>query len=131
MAFHDFTTMPIWQKGLKLLVKVYQITQRFPVEEKFGIVADMRRSANSVIHNVAEGFGRFEKKDKTRFYKISRGSAYEIISQVFASHALSYLPLEEKDYLIENYKEIIDEEDRLIKSLESSTITKSDRHTYP
>ncbi len=119
MAYRDFTSMPLWQKGLTLLVKVYEITRSFPSDEKYGIVSDMRRAANSVIHNVAEGFGRFENKDKTRFYKISRGSAYEIISQAFASHALSYLSIEEKEFLIAGYKELIDEEDKLIKSVET------------
>ena len=79
----------------------------------------MRRSANSVVHNVAEGFGRFENKDKSRFYKISRGSAYEIISQSHASHFLNFVKKEEKEFLIEGYKEIIDEADRLIKSVET------------
>ena len=92
--------MPVWQKGLHLLVKVYEITRKYPPEEKYGMTSDMRRSANSVVHNVAEGFGRFEKKDKTRFYKISRGSAYEIISQTYASQMISYLSNEEKDFLI-------------------------------
>jgi four helix bundle protein len=119
MAFRDFTSMPLWQKGLALLVKVYELTRSFPTEEKYGMISDMRRSANSVIHNVAEGFGRFEKKDKTRFYKISRGSAYEIISHTFTSHILCYLDNEDKEYLINGYKEIIDEEDRLIKSIET------------
>ena len=90
MAYKDFTLMPVWQKALKLLVRVYQITRPFPPEEKFGITSDMRRAANSVVHNLAEGFGRFENKDKSRFYKISRGSAYEIISQTLASYALQY-----------------------------------------
>lgn len=116
MSYHDFTSMPVWQKGLLLLVKVYELTRKFPPEEKYGMTSDMRRSANSVVHNVAEGFGRFEKKDKTRFYKISRGSAYEIISQAYASQLLSYLSIEEKDFLLTGYKEIIDELDRLVKS---------------
>lgn len=119
MAYKDFTLMPVWQKGSKLLVKVYQITKRFPAEEKFGITSDMRRAANSVIHNLAEGFGRFENKDKSRFYKISRGSAYEIISQTLASYVLQYLNIDERDELINGYKEIIYEEDLLIKSVET------------
>jgi four helix bundle protein len=119
MAYKDFTLMPVWQKALKLLVRVYQITKRFPPEEKFGMTSDMRRSANSVVHNLAEGFGRFENKDKSRFYKISRGSAYEIISQTLASYVLEYLDNDERDELLNGYKEVIDEEDLLIKSVET------------
>jgi len=119
MAYSDFTSMPLWQKGLALLVKVYELTSNFPTEEKYGMVSDMRRSANSVIYNGAEGFGRFENKDKSRFYKISRGSAYEIISQILASYDLCYLSIEDKEFLIRGYKQIIDEEDKLIKSIET------------
>jgi len=64
------------------MIQVYKVTQRFPKKEKFGMVSDMRRAANSAIHNISEGFGRYEKLDKTRFYKISRGSCYELISQL-------------------------------------------------
>ena len=90
MSYKDFTEMSVWQKSFDLLIRIYQLTKTFPTEEKFGIISDIRRAANSVVHNVAEGFGRFEKKDKTRFYKISRGSSYEVISQVLVSSALQY-----------------------------------------
>lgn len=118
MASPDFTSMPVWQKALELLVRVYVITKKFPPEEKFGITSDMRRAANSVLHNMAEGYGRFENKDKTRFYKISRGSAYEVMSQTIASSVLKYLDTQEKIELIEGYKEVIHEQDLLIKSIE-------------
>ena len=74
MAFDDFTKMHVWQMAFQLLIKIYEITKKFPSEEKFGLVSDMRRAANSIVHNIAEGFGRYEPRDKTRFYKISRGS---------------------------------------------------------
>ena len=112
--------MPVWQKAFKLLIKIYKITKTFPNEEKFGMISDMRRSANSVVHNIAEGFGRYEKRDKTRFYKISRGSSYEIISQILVSYALKYIrKKDEKEELTTGYREIIDELDSLIKSIES------------
>lgn len=72
MAYKDFTEMSVRQKAFNLLVKIYSVTQSFPKEEKYGITSDIRRAPNSVVHNIAEGFGRFEKRDKTRFYKISR-----------------------------------------------------------
>jgi len=122
MSYKDFTSMPVWQNALHLLVRIYSITYKFPTEEKFGITSDIRRAANSVLHNLAEGYGRFENKDKSRFYKISRGSAYEIISQVLASHLLQYLNTEEKDELIDGYKQIIYEQDCLIKTGEQRKV---------
>ena len=119
MAYKDFTAMPVWQKALEMLVLVYEITKKFPKEERYGMTADVKRSANSVLHNIAEGYGRYENKDKSRFYKISRGSAYEIISQTLASYAVHYLTLEERDQILAGYKQIIDEEDCLIKTVEN------------
>ncbi|MCF6268433.1 MAG: four helix bundle protein [Melioribacteraceae bacterium] len=79
MSYKDFTQMSVWQKGFQLIKKIYPITKLFPSDERFGMISDMRRAANSITQNITEGFGRFEARDKTRFYKISRGSAYEII----------------------------------------------------
>ena len=67
MSYKDFTSMPVWQLALRLLVRVYEITNNFPKEEKYGLTADIRSAANSVCHNLAEGYGQFENKDKSRF----------------------------------------------------------------
>jgi four helix bundle protein len=91
MAYQDFTEMPVWKLAFDLLLNIYNLSKTFPTDERFGLISDLRRSANSIVHNIAEGFGRFEAKDKTRFYKISRGSAYELISQILVAHALSYI----------------------------------------
>jgi len=118
MAFIDFTETSVWKKGFVLLLKVYQLTKKFPREEIYTLSSDMRRAANSVLHNFAEGFGRFEARDKTRFYKISRGSAYELISQTLVSHELQYANKAEEAELLAGYKEVIHELDNLILSIE-------------
>lgn len=110
--------MPVWQKALRLLVYIYEITNKFPKEEKYGLTSDIRRAANSVCHNIAEGYGRFENRDKSRFYKISRGSAYEIISQTMTSQVLHFISTQEKDELVIGYKEVIDQLDSLTIAVE-------------
>ena len=119
MSFSDFTELSVWKKAFALLLDVYSCTKAFPGDEKFGMVSDMRRAGNSVTHNVAEGFGRFEKKDKSRFYKISRGSSYELIRQILVSNALGYLADSDKTNLIIGYKEVIKELDMIIKTVET------------
>jgi four helix bundle protein len=91
MEYPDFTNMSVWKKSIELLMKIYEITKSFPPEERFGLISDMRHAVNSISHNFSEGFGRFEPHDKTRFYKISRGSGYEPMSQSFASFKLGYI----------------------------------------
>lgn len=119
MGCNDFTKMSVWQLAFDLLLRVYKITKTFPTDERFGLVSDMRRSANSVAHNIAEGFGRFEQKDESRFYKISRGSAFELISQILVCTALSYIEKEEENSLTDSSKQIIGELNALIKTVES------------
>ena len=119
MAYKDFVDLSVWKKSFDLLISIYEYSKTFPKEERFGLTADIRRSANSVVHNVAVGFGRYEKRDKTRFYKISRASAYEIISQVLVSSALLYIQNKQKELLVKGYKEVINELDMIIKSVET------------
>ncbi|MCF8297517.1 MAG: four helix bundle protein [Saprospiraceae bacterium] len=68
----------------------------------------------------AEGFGRYGNLDKSRFYKFSCGSFYELISQSMASFALGFIKnKEEETILIQGYREIINELDSLIKTVET------------
>jgi len=80
----------------------------------------MRRTANSVTNNISEGFGRYERLDKTRFYKISRGSCYELINQSMASQALGFITDKDKDELTNGYRGVIADLDPMIKSIETS-----------
>ena len=107
MAYKDFTEMPVWQKAFSLLLNIYEVTKTYPTEEKYGLVSDMSRAANSVTNNISEGFGRYERLDKTRFYKISRGSCYELINQSMASQALGFLSDNDKNGLIDGCRDVI------------------------
>ena len=102
------------------MLKAYEVTKAYPKEEKYGLVSDMRRAANSVTNNISEGFGRYEKLDKTRFYKISRGSCYELINQSLASQALSFITDKDKDELTDGYRNVIADLDPMIKSIETT-----------
>lgn len=116
--YNDFRDMPVWQKAFALLLEIYKLIKLFPPEERFALTDDLKRAANSVVHNLAEGYGRFEPRDKTRFYKISRGSAYESISQILVAESQAYLSSETSENLILRYKGLIEELNALIYSLE-------------
>lgn len=119
MSYADFTAMPVWQLALNPLIKIYATNKSFPVEERYGLVSDMPRAANSITHNIAKSFGYFEPGDKSRFYKISRGSAYELITQILVSLALSYLSSDLKSDLIAINNQIIKALNAIIKTLET------------
>jgi four helix bundle protein len=117
-VFNDFRDMSVWQKAFALLKDVYKIVKNFPADERFALTDDLKRSANSVCHNIAEGYGRFESRDKSRFYKIARGSAFEAISQILVAESQVYISFETCDDLIYRYKIVIDELNALILKLD-------------
>ncbi len=119
MNYPDFMSMPVWQKSVELLLKVYKVIKCFPAEERFCLTDDSRRAVNSISHNIAEGFGRYEAKDKTRFYKISRGSSYELMSQSVVAFKLGYIQETILNELLESTSEIIKELNSIIKKLEN------------
>lgn len=116
--FYDFRDMDVWQKAFSLLIDVYKLIKLFPPDERFALTDQFKRASNSVVHNIAEGYGRFEAKDKTRFYKIARASAYESMSQILVAEIQNYLSNETSDNLITRYKQVIEGINALIHYLE-------------
>lgn len=87
----DFRNLKVWEKGHQLTLSVYRETAGFPRDEVYGITAQMRRSAQSVPTNLAEGCGRGSDADFGRFVQMAMGSASELEYQLVLSRDLSYL----------------------------------------
>ncbi len=86
-----FQDMEVWQKAHELVLEIYRITIKFPSEEKFGLISQMRRSGVSIAANIAEGFKKRGVKDKINFYNISQGSLEELRYYLILSKDLGYL----------------------------------------
>lgn len=108
MKSENFTEMPVWKKAFDLMLKVYPITKGFPPDERFGLTSEMRRSAHSVVHKIAEGWGRFYPKEKSHFYRISRGSGSDLWRQILASQALCSLTIKPQEELIPQCQQVIE-----------------------
>lgn len=67
---------------MELVVEIYKVTSKFPKEEIFGLVSQMRRAAISLPSNIAEGTCRKTKKDFTQFLRIAFGSGAELETQI-------------------------------------------------
>jgi len=74
----DFTDLIAWKLGRELRLRVYQLTRRFPAEEKHVLIPQIRRAAISVTANLAEGYGRFSYQENMQFCRHARASAYEL-----------------------------------------------------
>ena len=86
-----YTELKVWQEARNLSKVVYSITAKFPREEQYGLINQMRRSAISVPSNIAEGCGRNHSKDSVQFFHIARGSLYELETQLYLSFDLNFL----------------------------------------
>lgn len=87
----DFKELKVWQKAHQMVLEVYHITASFPSEERFGLKAQLRRSAASVPANIAEGCGRNSDPDLSRFLSIAAGSASETEYHMFLAHDLNLI----------------------------------------
>ncbi len=74
--------LKVWQEAVELSVICYDVTSRFPREEQFGLVSQMRRAAISIASNIAEGAARTGSKEFIQFLYISLGSASELDTQI-------------------------------------------------
>jgi len=83
--------LDVWQAAMKAAKMVYQLTNTFPSEEKFGLVQQMRRAAISIPSNIAEGAGRQGKKEFGNFLSIAQGSLSELDTQMDLTILLGYL----------------------------------------
>ncbi len=92
MQIMKFEDLKVWQKAHQLVLGIYRITKDYPREEKFGLVAQMRRAAVSVPANIAEGFRKRGKRDKVNFYNIAQGSLDELYYYMILSKDLDYFP---------------------------------------
>ena len=87
----DYKELEVWQKAVNLVVDIYRLTKNFPIEEKYGLVSQIRRSATSFPANIAEGWGRGSTKEYINFLMIARGSLMELDTHLIVSQNLGFL----------------------------------------
>jgi four helix bundle protein len=103
---HRFKELKVWQRSVDLAVEVYKATQNFPVEERYSITSQIRRSAVSVPSNVAEGAGRNTNNDFHHFLSISNGSSNELETQLIIANRLNILNASNLEQLSKQINEI-------------------------
>ena len=109
-----------WNESRKLVVAVYQLLNKFPIEERFALSNQLRRSVISVPSNIAEGNGRIAIKEQSHFLEIAYGSIMEVYCQLQIAVDLGYITNED----FEQVKPIINKTSRLISGLRASKIAK-------
>src|SRR5438309_8534857 len=86
----NYKDLVVWQKGIELAKIVYRLSAKFPGEEKFGLVAQMRRAAISIPSNIAEGQARHTTGEFIQFISHAEGSVAELSTQLILAIELGF-----------------------------------------
>lgn len=92
---NSYTELDVWLEARKLVKMVYTICKNFPAEEMYGLTSQIKRCSVSVPSNIAEGCGRQSSKETIYFLHISRGSLFELETQLYLASDLEFLSNEE------------------------------------
>ena len=87
----SYKDLIVWQKSMNLVEDIYNTTHDFPLKEQFVLTSQIRRAAISIPSNIAEGYGRNTTKNYIQFLTISRGSLFELETQIELCRRLKYL----------------------------------------
>lgn len=132
MRVHDYRDLIVWQKSVDLTQHVYELVRRFPAEERYALSSQMRRAATSVASNIAEGNAFFHRAQYIRYLGLSRGSLFELGTQIEIAARLTYIePTDASTILAE-----IDSISRMLQRLsqrlrESRTRERTDSQPLP
>ena len=86
-----FRDLQVWQKAHHLALEVYRLTRSFPADERYGLVAQMRRASVSIAANIAEDHRRQSKREFLHFLNIAHGSLDELQYYILLACDLGYL----------------------------------------
>lgn len=115
-----FRGLRVWQKAKDLVVKIYKITNDKPFNRDTSFKEQIRRSAISIVSNIAEAEGRETNRDKVKFLFIAKGSLSELLAQLQIAYEIGYISLDLYSFFNSEIEEIANMLGALIKVRKSS-----------
>jgi four helix bundle protein len=119
MKVESYEQLIVWQKSMDFVVEVYEVTERFPKGELYGLTSQMRRAAVSIPSNIAEGSRRGSKKDFKNFLRIAYGSGAELETQTGLAVRLAFVSADDCARATELLDEIMRMLNVFIRNLDS------------
>lgn len=112
----SYRDLVVWQKGIALVKEIYRLSSKFPAEEKFGLVSQIRRAAVSVPSNIAEGQARNTTSQFIHFISTAEGSLAELDTQLVIAIELDFCTSSDAQGAFS----LIEEEQRMLNALRRS-----------
>ncbi|MDH3381536.1 MAG: four helix bundle protein [Flavobacteriaceae bacterium] len=109
----NFKNFEIWNNGIKLVKLVYEISDKLPEVEKYGLKSQLTRAAISVPSNIAEGCSRNSEIEFKRFLEMALGSLFEVETHLIVIHELNFISQNELIVVMD----LIEKEGKMINTL--------------
>lgn len=93
--------LEVWQRGIVLVERVYEVTDDFPDREQYELTSQLRRAAVAIPSNIAEGWGYSSRDQYVYYLEQARSSLLEVETQIIIAERLSYVTEETRDELLE------------------------------
>src|SRR3989344_9078337 len=116
MSFR-FEKLNVWQDARVFVNHIYAITRKFPRDEKFGLIDQLRRAALSVILNIAEGSDRKSDAEFKRFLRMAITSVEEVVTGLYVSKDLGYIKGKNFDIIYKDANRLVAKINALVNSL--------------
>lgn len=87
----SYKDLEVWRKSMDLVVECYQISNKFPKSEMYGLSSQLQRAAVSIPSNIAEGQQRQHSKEFLQHLSIAYGSLAELETHIEIAGRLSYI----------------------------------------
>jgi len=117
---HRYKDLKAWEVAISIVKDIYEVTEKFPRHEQFGLTNQIRRAAVSIPSNIAEGAGKNTPRDFNRFLAIAMGSCNEVETQLIISKELGYIESQDFDQTEDKLKRVQNMLFNLQKSLHST-----------
>jgi four helix bundle protein len=116
MEIRCYRDLLVWKKAMDLVVQCYELTEKLPKSELYGLASQIQRAAVSIPANIAEGHGREHLGDYLHHLSIAAGSLMELETHLLIAERLKYLPSETVDKVLQG----TDEVSRMLTGLKKS-----------
>jgi four helix bundle protein len=107
----------VWKDAIELVEIIYNLSNKFPESEKFGLTSQLKRAVVSIPTNIAEGAARNTKKEFIQFLYISSGSLSEVDTLITIASNLNYIKKEELEVITQKMDKVSALLNGLIKKL--------------
>ena len=103
----SFEELECWKASTLLRRYIIEVIKKFPKEETYLLISQIKRASRSVTNNIAEGYGRFHYKENAQFCRQSRGSLYELKDHFIIALDENIISKEEHDTFIIHFEKAV------------------------